>query len=103
MSCNRNFAASFKRGQQSTFGGHCKTRRLMIQDRKPFHRRGIVVTAGDPERSLTDRRKHEVFIENLADDGFASQASQAGKSENDGVELALGEFSKPRIDIAAQR
>ncbi len=43
------------------------------------------------------------FIEHLAYDRFAAQASQAGKGENDGVELAVGKLSQACIDIAAQR
>src|SRR5688572_3830970 len=97
-----HLATAFERGEQSAFSGDGDACRVMVENRETLTSTGIVRPAGNGKGSLTDGGEHELLFEDLSHHRFASQPTQTGESEHDGIKFSIREFAESRVDIAPQ-
>ncbi len=89
--------------QQTPFRFDRYPRVLMVQRGDQSECFRIVRAADDGERTLADRRKHDIRLEMLRDARSVTQSPETGGREQDGFELPVVEFLEPRADIPADR
>lgn len=99
---DRGVTARVEAGNSSPLGGQLD-QRIAVGEAGRCARRGSVAGAAlEGERSLPGSGHELVEAEGEGDLTLASESAQPGGSEDDPVELAVGQAAQPRVDVAPE-
>src|SRR6185437_14512970 len=102
MDADRHLAASAECGEGGAFRGDGIARGRMVEERDGSQGGGIGVAGLDAQRALSGGGAEMLGVEPFAQPFGFFKSIEACGGEQDGVDLALGEFAQAGIDVAAK-
>ena len=78
-------------------------RRAIVERLERLERPVVVVAALERETALSGRGHHLERLERSRVVGLDPEAREPRRRQDGGVDLAVGEFAEPRVDVPAER